>query len=241
MTLTTKELNFIIEKIKIEYNITTKDAIQCFMVAAGETDDSSIFKLKPVDSTGTRDVIQLIDHQIGLIFYRRSNGDYGPITNDVLEAFPLSIEGEAFVEKYLKEMEEEKEGMGLIIELINTEEYSALNVLEKVKRLKPVLRQMMAESYKIDWKIVIDSLRKKSSRPDYNIFPDSLDGFSYADFIILYTKIEGAYENDTYFIKRTCRDCGATFHLYKSEVEFFNSKDLVLPKRCKSCRIKNKQ
>lgn len=145
------------------------------------------------------------------------------------------------IEKYLKEMEEEKEGMGLIIELINTEEYSVLNVLEKVKRLKPVLRQMMAEPYKIDWKIVIDSLRKKSSRPDYNIFPDSLDGFSYADFIILYTKIEGAYENDTYFIKRTCRDCGATFHLYKSEVEFFNSKDLVLPKRCKSCRIKNKQ
>lgn len=37
-----------------------------------------------------------------------------------------------------------------------------------------------------------------------------------------------------------CVQCGKPFSLSKSEIDFYKSKDLDLPKRCKSCRDKNK-
>lgn len=41
-------------------------------------------------------------------------------------------------------------------------------------------------------------------------------------------------------MKRTCKQCGKEFELPESEVNFYKSKGLELPKRCKSCREKNK-
>ena len=41
-------------------------------------------------------------------------------------------------------------------------------------------------------------------------------------------------------MKRTCKQCGKEFELSESEVSFYKSKGLELPKRCKSCREKNK-
>ena len=40
--------------------------------------------------------------------------------------------------------------------------------------------------------------------------------------------------------KRNCVQCGKEFVLQDSEIEFYNSKNLNLPKRCKECRTKNK-
>ena len=40
-------------------------------------------------------------------------------------------------------------------------------------------------------------------------------------------------------IKRTCKQCGKDFTLTDSEVNFYKSKDLELPKRCSDCRKKN--
>lgn len=34
----------------------------------------------------------------------------------------------------------------------------------------------------------------------------------------------------------TCRDCGATFTFTEGEQEFYASKDLSAPQRCKACR-----
>lgn len=34
-----------------------------------------------------------------------------------------------------------------------------------------------------------------------------------------------------------CKDCGKTFFISKGEKEFYLSKKLELPKRCKECRI----
>ncbi len=42
-------------------------------------------------------------------------------------------------------------------------------------------------------------------------------------------------------IKRTCKQCGKEFILSDSEIRFFKSKNLNLPKRCKECRSANKQ
>lgn len=38
----------------------------------------------------------------------------------------------------------------------------------------------------------------------------------------------------------TCRDCGATFTFTEGEQEFFASKGLQAPGRCKDCRTKRK-
>lgn len=40
-------------------------------------------------------------------------------------------------------------------------------------------------------------------------------------------------------MKITCSQCGKTFELTQNEMNFYNSKGLDLPKRCKSCRDKN--
>lgn len=42
-------------------------------------------------------------------------------------------------------------------------------------------------------------------------------------------------------IERKCVQCGRTFTIEDSEIEFYNSKNLSLPKRCKECRDKNKK
>lgn len=41
-------------------------------------------------------------------------------------------------------------------------------------------------------------------------------------------------------MKRQCKQCGKEFILTKSEVDFYNQKNLTLPRRCKDCRAKNK-
>ena len=41
-------------------------------------------------------------------------------------------------------------------------------------------------------------------------------------------------------IKRTCKQCGKSFTLTDSEIQFFKSKGLELPKRCSECRKNNR-
>jgi len=42
-------------------------------------------------------------------------------------------------------------------------------------------------------------------------------------------------------MKRICKECGKEFELSPGEIQFYNSKNLALPKRCKGCREKNSQ
>ena len=41
-------------------------------------------------------------------------------------------------------------------------------------------------------------------------------------------------------MKYTCKQCGKEFELTESEINFYKSKKLALPKRCKQCRDENK-
>lgn len=41
-------------------------------------------------------------------------------------------------------------------------------------------------------------------------------------------------------MKRTCIQCGKEFEITQSEINFYKSKNLQLPKRCKECRAENK-
>ena len=42
-------------------------------------------------------------------------------------------------------------------------------------------------------------------------------------------------------MKRTCKQCGKEFILTQFEIDFYKSKNLSLPKRCKECREQNKK
>ena len=42
-------------------------------------------------------------------------------------------------------------------------------------------------------------------------------------------------------MKVICKQCGKEFELSNSEMEFYKSKNLELPKRCKECREHNKR
>lgn len=42
-------------------------------------------------------------------------------------------------------------------------------------------------------------------------------------------------------MKIVCKQCGATFELSDSEIEFYRKKNLHLPKRCKECRQENRK
>lgn len=42
-------------------------------------------------------------------------------------------------------------------------------------------------------------------------------------------------------MKQNCKQCGKTFEISESEIAFFKSKNLNIPKRCKECREKNKK
>lgn len=42
-------------------------------------------------------------------------------------------------------------------------------------------------------------------------------------------------------MKRTCKQCGKEFDLSQSEINYYKSKNLSVPKRCKDCREANKQ
>lgn len=42
-------------------------------------------------------------------------------------------------------------------------------------------------------------------------------------------------------MKRTCKQCGKEFEISQSEISFYKSRKLQLPRRCKDCREANKQ
>lgn len=42
-------------------------------------------------------------------------------------------------------------------------------------------------------------------------------------------------------MKRVCKQCGKEFELTQSEIQFYKSKNLNIPKRCQECRKANKQ
>ncbi len=41
-------------------------------------------------------------------------------------------------------------------------------------------------------------------------------------------------------MKKVCKQCGKEFEISNSEIEYFKSKNLSIPKRCKACREQNK-
>lgn len=89
----------------------------------------------------------------------------------------------------------------------------------------------------IDWGKINKYLTENVGEYDYNCVklikcPDDL--FTARADCISASMNMGAWQ------KHTCKDCGETFYLMNSEVEFFKRLELHVPKRCKKCRDKRK-
>ena len=108
-------------------------------------------------------------------------------------------------------------------------------------RYNYILNDITEEDYdesKINFDFIMSLLRYNPDKMDFNILPDKF--YDLDEFKDFKTVLESAYDSKSPFIRRNCRDCGEKFFIYKSELEFYESRGLSVPKRCKSCRIKNK-
>ncbi len=85
----------------------------------------------------------------------------------------------------------------------------------------------------IDWNYVNEMLLKNAEDDDYNCF-DRIN--SKEEFKVEYDKIVSAQFDMHPFRRCTCKTCKEPFTLNFSEIEYYKSKELKLPKRCIYCR-----
>lgn len=89
----------------------------------------------------------------------------------------------------------------------------------------------------IKWDYINEMLTKDLNIFDYNMFKPvhSIEEFSELRFDVI-----SASEGIGPWHKHECKDCGKEFYMQHSEVQFYQDKELNLPKRCKECRAKRK-
>ena len=82
-------------------------------------------------------------------------------------------------------------------------------------------------------------LRKNGHAPQHTIvrsYRDSLNEL----FAVEEAAVRASWDKNT-SIEKTCRDCGKTFEISRSERIFFESHNMALPKRCPTCRKARKE
>jgi len=89
----------------------------------------------------------------------------------------------------------------------------------------------------VDWVKVNTVLFKDQIPYDYNICEsvNTIDELSHLLHEIQMVEIIGGP-----WYKQTCKTCGTTFYLDKSEILFYMKKELHIPKRCKNCIMESK-
>ena len=82
-------------------------------------------------------------------------------------------------------------------------------------------------------------LRRNGHAPQHTLvrsFSDSLnEAFAVED------AVRRASWGGNTSVEKTCRDCGKTFEITRAERIFFESHNMVLPKRCPACRKARKE
>lgn len=84
-----------------------------------------------------------------------------------------------------------------------------------------------------------ETLRKNGHAPQHTLVRSPYDGFK-EEFAVEDSAIRASLDVDT-SIEKTCRDCGKTFEISRSERIFFESHNMALPKRCPDCRKARKE
>lgn len=89
----------------------------------------------------------------------------------------------------------------------------------------------------LDWKKINDILFFDKDIQDFNMM-ESVK--SIHDVVNLKMTLDAASLDIVPTRKIKCKECGRFFCLKRSEIDFFNRKELQLPKRCKPCIAKRK-
>ena len=84
-----------------------------------------------------------------------------------------------------------------------------------------------------------ETLRKNGHAPQHTIVRSYRDSLN--EVFAVGEAARRAYWDKNTSIEKTCRDCGKTFEISRSERIFFESHNMALPKRCPACRKARKE
>ena len=113
----------------------------------------------------------------------------------------------------------------LLISLVNIDDAKK----ENVEDIDPL----------IDWEFINQILTDNIEPSDYNCGERKVN--SIEELKQYKIDIELALSDIQPWIIRKCKECGEDFTIFFSEAEYFNGKDMQLPKRCKKCRKARKE
>lgn len=91
----------------------------------------------------------------------------------------------------------------------------------------------------IDWEFINQILTDNIAPSDYSCGERKVS--SVEELKQYKIDIELALSDIQPWIIRKCKQCGEEFSIFFSEAEYFNGKDMQLPKRCKKCRKARKE
>ncbi len=89
----------------------------------------------------------------------------------------------------------------------------------------------------IKWNYINEMCTKGLSEFDYNMYEPVV---TFEEFNEQRLDVICATEGLHPWHKHKCKDCGNEFYMQYNEVQFYQNKELSLPKRCKACREKRK-
>jgi hypothetical protein len=96
-----------------------------------------------------------------------------------------------------------------------------------------------AEGNQVKWDLVTELvLSPRKNVYDYNILPEKIESLEELEDIN--SAIQMASLNIGPWQSHKCKDCKDEFYMTINEVDFFQSKGLHIPKRCKDCRDKRR-
>lgn len=112
-----------------------------------------------------------------------------------------------------------------------------LPVIMRVNYLFNTMYNKDIANESIDWKTVNEILSSNIGECDYDRVKEVN---SFEELKQLKINIEIAMADLEPWIIRKCKDCDENFSMFFSEIDYFISRDLHLPKRCSKCRKSRK-
>ena len=84
-----------------------------------------------------------------------------------------------------------------------------------------------------------ETLRKNGHAPQHTLVRSYRDSLN--EVFAVGEAARRDYWDKNTSIEKTCRDCGKTFEISRSERIFFESHNMAWPKRCQACRKERKE
>ena len=91
----------------------------------------------------------------------------------------------------------------------------------------------------INWDKINELLTTNVNEYDYNAFKQ-IETSDELAWVTSQFRTASIFKDSLIWQEHTCKDCGKQFFMTYNEVNFYERKELHVPKRCKACRDKRK-